>query len=83
MSPLFDISLGAIFLLAGMGYLYRPDIVSRVNTFFRDSLFNDAHLKLERKKWGVFFLQLSLFFIYVGWQGWGSCKLNKNTSPPH
>jgi multisubunit Na+/H+ antiporter MnhG subunit len=69
MSSRFDIFLGAVFLLTGMGYLYRPDLVSRVNAFFRNSLFNDAHLKLERKKWGVFFLLLAFLLLYVGWQG--------------
>ena len=61
--------IGVFFLLLGAGYLYRPNLISRMNAFLRDSIFNDAHVNLERKKWGVFFLLLAFLFLYIGYQG--------------
>lgn len=61
------ISFGLIFLAMGLGYLYRPDLIARLNAILRDYLFNDAYMALERKKWGLFFLLLSFLFIYMGY----------------
>lgn len=61
------IALGLICLLLGLGYLYRPDLIARMNAIIRDYLLNDAYIALERKKWGLFFLLLSLLFIYMGY----------------
>jgi hypothetical protein len=58
--------LGFLFMMLGLGYLYRPQLVSRVIAAIRDTLFNDAHIALDRKKWGLFFLLLSLLSFYLG-----------------
>ncbi len=57
---------GAIFFVLGLGYLYRPDLIWRMNALLREYFLNDAHIALERKKWGVFFLLLAFLFLYVG-----------------
>jgi hypothetical protein len=67
MSPLFKLGVGAAFALLGLGYLYRPDLIERINAVLRNYLLNDSYIALERKKWGVFFLLLSFFFLYMGW----------------
>lgn len=67
MNPWFKVALGIAFFLLGLGYLNRPDLIERMNAFVRETLFNDAHLALERRKWGVFFLLLSLLFLYLGY----------------
>lgn len=59
--------IGVVFFLMGLGYLYRPDLIERMNAFVRETFFNDAHLALERRKWGVFFLLVSLLFVYLGY----------------
>lgn len=69
MSPWAKVFVGVAFFLLGLGYLNRPDLIERMNAFLRESLFNDAHLALERRKWGVFFLLLSLLFLYLGYTG--------------
>jgi hypothetical protein len=58
--------LGFVFLMLGLGYLYRPRLISRVVAAIRDTLLNDAHIALDRKKWGLFFLLLSLLSFYLG-----------------
>ena len=66
MSPFFKIGVGVVCGLLGLGYLYRPDLIERINAVLRNYLLNDAYIALERKKWGVFFLLLSFFFVYMG-----------------
>ena len=67
MSPWGKVSAGILFFLLGLGYLYRPALIERINTFLRDVVLNDAHIALERRKWGVFFLLLSVLFLYMGY----------------
>lgn len=69
MSPLLKIAVGVLSGLLGLGYLYRPDLIERMNALLRDYFLNDAYIALERKKWGMFFLLVSFFFLYVGWNG--------------
>ena len=69
MSPGYEIVFGILFLFMGLGYLYRPDLVSRMNAVLRDYVLNDAYMALERKKWGLFFLLMSLLLIYMGYNG--------------
>ena len=71
MTPLFKIAVGVLSGLLGFGYLYRPDLIERLNAVLRDYILNDAYIALERKKWGMFFLLISFFFLYVGWSGLG------------
>ena len=71
MTPLFKIAVGVLSGLLGLGYLYRPDLIERLNAVLRDYILNDAYIALERKKWGMFFLLISFFFLYVGWSGLG------------
>ncbi len=57
------LGLGAT--LVGLGYLYRPDIIERINAVLRETVFNDAYIALERKKWGAFFLLVGFLFLYM------------------
>lgn len=69
MTPWGRVALGLIFFGLGLGYLYRPDLIERMNFLIRDMLLNDAHIALERRKWGVCFLLLSFLFLYLGYVG--------------
>lgn len=65
MAPWLKLLLGVTATILGLGYLYRPDIIERVNAVLRATLFNDAYIALERKKWGAFFLLVGLLFLYM------------------
>jgi len=67
MTPLFKIVVGLFSLLLGLGYLYRPDLIERMNAVLRNYVLNDAYIALERKKWGVFFLLVAFLFLYTRW----------------
>jgi hypothetical protein len=66
MIQIFEILVGALSFALGLGYLYRPDIIERMNAFLRETLLNDSHIALERRKWGVFFLLIGFLFLYMG-----------------
>jgi len=66
MMPFVKIAAGVLSFILGFGYLYRPDLIERMNAFLRDYLLNDAHIALERRKWGAFFLLLGFLFLYMG-----------------
>jgi hypothetical protein len=67
MTPAFKFAVGVFSLLLGLGYLYRPDLIERMNAVLREYLLNDAYIALERRKWGFFFLLVSFLFLYMGW----------------
>lgn len=67
MSPYLKLAVGFISLMLGLGYLYRPDLIERMNALLREYLLNDAYIALERKKWGAFFLLVAFLFLYMGW----------------
>jgi hypothetical protein len=69
MYPWGRVFLGLAFFMLGLGYLYRPRLIERMNAFLREFLLNDAYIALERRKWGVFFLLLSVLFLYMGYTG--------------
>ena len=66
MNPWLKVAVGAISLLLALGYLYRPDLIERLNSIIREYLLNDAYIALERKKWGMFFLLVAFLFLYLG-----------------
>ncbi len=66
MTPWFKVVAGILCALLGMGYLYRPDLIERMNAVIRNTVLNDAYIALERKKWGMFFLLMSFLFLYMG-----------------
>ena len=66
MKPEIKIGLGVFFFFLGLGYLFRPTLIERMNAFIRETVLNDAYIALERHKWGVFFLLLSFLFLYMG-----------------
>jgi hypothetical protein len=65
-TPQFKIVTGVLCFLLGLGYLYRPDLIERMNAFLRNYLLNDAYIALERRKWGAFFLLMGFLFLYMG-----------------
>jgi hypothetical protein len=71
MSPIGKLVAGFACLLLGLGYLYRPDLIARLNALLRDYILNDAYIALERKKWGFFFLLLAFLFLYMGFHALG------------
>ena len=66
MMTVFKLVLGLLSILLGLGYLFRPDIIERLNAVIRETILNDAYIALERKKWGTFFILIGGLLIYMG-----------------
>lgn len=71
MDALIKLALGGLCAMLGIGYLYRPDLIERMNGLLREYLLNDAYIALERKKYGTFFMLLAFLFLYMGWNSLG------------
>ncbi|MDD2773798.1 MAG: hypothetical protein PHP45_08905 [Elusimicrobiales bacterium] len=59
-----DAFFGLVCVLLGLGYVFRPDIIERINALIKNTILNDARIALERRKWGVFLILAGIFFLY-------------------
>lgn len=57
--------VGLIMLMFSIGYLFRPDLIVKINDWGRSFVFNDKYIMENRRKVGVFFLVLSFIAIYM------------------
>ncbi|MFH1784367.1 MAG: hypothetical protein ABH868_05685 [bacterium] len=60
------IVLGLFLLVASMGFLYRPNIIMKINEIGRDYIFNDVWVISHRWKVGVLLFVMSLIALYMG-----------------
>ena len=67
MNTILKFILGIVCFMLGLGYLYRPDLISRLNTLLKESLLNDSYIALERRKWGMFFLLMAFLLFYMSY----------------
>ncbi len=65
-NPYFKIFFGLAFILLGLGYIYRPEIIERTNRLIRDTVLNDSYVALHRKNWGFMLLLLGGLLVYMG-----------------
>ena len=65
-NPYFKLFFGLIILLLGFGYIYRPDIIERINKVLKETLLNDSYVALHRKNWGFFLILMGATLIYMG-----------------
>lgn len=56
---------GLVALLLSVGYLFRPDLIIKINDWGRHFIFNDTHILKQRIKIGVFFLLLAFIALYM------------------
>ncbi|HCC47253.1 MAG TPA: hypothetical protein DEQ38_03925 [Elusimicrobia bacterium] len=72
-NPYLKIFFGLLFLLLGLGYIYRPGIIERVNRLIRETFLNDSYVALHRKNWGFLLLLIGSVLVYMGFsrlRGW-------------
>jgi len=65
-SPYIKVFFGLIFILLGLGYIYRPEIIERINRLIRETFINDSYVALHRRNWGFLLLLLGGVLIYMG-----------------
>jgi len=65
-TPYLKLFFGLLILALGMGYIYRPDIIERVNRVLKETLLNDSYVALHRRSWGLLLVLLGAILIYMG-----------------
>ncbi|HAH33048.1 MAG TPA: hypothetical protein DCL44_12115 [Elusimicrobia bacterium] len=65
-NPYLKLFFGLVFLLLGLGYIYKPEIVERLNRLLKETLLNDSYAALHRRKWGVLLVLIGTLLIYMG-----------------
>jgi hypothetical protein len=65
-SPYIKIFFGLLFVLLGMGYIYKPGVIERINRLIRETFLNDSYVALHRKNWGFLLLMMGALLVYMG-----------------
>jgi len=65
-SPYLKIFFGLLFILLGLGYVYKPEIIERINRLIKETFLNDSYVALHRKNWGFLLLLVGGVLIYMG-----------------
>ncbi|HAT72361.1 MAG TPA: hypothetical protein DCS63_06050 [Elusimicrobia bacterium] len=65
-NPYIKIFFGLVFILLGLGYIYRPDAIERLNRLIKETFLNDSYVALHRKNWGFLLLLMGGVLIYMG-----------------
>ena len=65
-NPYLKLFFGLVLLLLGLGYIYKPEIVERLNQLLKETLLNDSYAALHRRKWGVLLVLIGALLIYMG-----------------
>ncbi|OGR68732.1 MAG: hypothetical protein A2081_03250 [Elusimicrobia bacterium GWC2_61_19] len=65
-NPYIKIFFGLVFMLLGLGYIYRPDAIERLNRLIKETFLNDSYVALHRKNWGFLLLLMGGVLIYMG-----------------
>lgn len=65
-NPYIKIFFGLVFLLLGLGYIYRPGVIERLNRLIRETFLNDSYVALHRKHWGFLLMLIGGVLLYMG-----------------
>jgi uncharacterized membrane protein len=60
--------LGFLLVILGLGYLFDPKAILRLNAVMRDVFFRDSHVLLKGKKIGILLLFLGFVLLALGYQ---------------
>jgi len=61
----FKLFCGLFFMLIGISYLYKPDIIFRINKLLRETILNDSYVALFRIKIGLLFILIAFILLYI------------------
>lgn len=65
-NPYLKLFFGLVLVLLGLGYVYRPSAIERLNRLIRDTFLNDSYVALHRKNWGFLLLLIGGVLLYMG-----------------
>jgi len=65
-NPYFKLFFGLLLLLLGLGYIYKPEVIERINRLLKETLLNDSYAALYRRKWGLVLVVVGGLLVYTG-----------------
>ncbi len=65
-NPYIKVFFGLVFVLLGLGYIYKPEIIERINRLIKETFLNDSYVALHRKNWGFLLLLIGGLLLYMG-----------------
>lgn len=65
-NPYLKIFFGLVFVLLGLGYIYKPEIIERINRLIKETFLNDSYVALHRRNWGFLLVLLGAVLVYMG-----------------
>lgn len=65
-SPYLKIFFGLLFVLLGLGYIYKPGVIERINRLIKETFLNDSYVALHRRNWGFLLLLIGAVLVYMG-----------------
>lgn len=65
-SPYLKIFFGLLFVLLGLGYIYKPEAIERLNRLIKETFLNDSYVALHRRNWGFLLLLVGAVLVYMG-----------------
>jgi hypothetical protein len=65
-NPYIKLFFGLVILLLGLGYIYKPDVIERINRVLKETLLNDSYVALHRRNWGFLLVLLGATLSYMG-----------------
>ncbi len=61
-----SLTAGALLVILGVCYVYRPNLILRMNAVLRENVFSDALVVSSRKKVGLYLVLLGLVGLIAG-----------------
>lgn len=65
-NPYIKLFFGLVLVLLGLGYIYKPEAIERVNRLIKETFLNDSYVALHRKNWGFLLLLIGGVLLYMG-----------------
>ena len=59
---------GFLLVMLGLGYLFDPKAILRLNAFMRDNFFKDSYVLLNGKRIGSLLLLIGFLLLALGYQ---------------
>lgn len=65
-TPYLKLFFGLVILLLGLGYIYKPGVIERINRVLKETLLNDSYVSLHRRNLGFLLILMGATLIYMG-----------------
>ena len=65
-NPYIKLFFGLLLVLLGLGYIYKPGAIERINRLIRETFLNGSYVALLRRNWGFLLVLIGGLLVYMG-----------------